>query len=40
MGVSILSLEQIEELKNNPYVASVTARQVRLYHRIQAALLR
>jgi len=28
MGVSILSLEQIEELRNNPYVASVTARQV------------
>ncbi len=28
MGVSILSLEQIEELRNSPYVASVTARQV------------
>lgn len=28
MGVSTLSLEQIEELQSSPYVASVTARQV------------
>ena len=28
MGVSTLSIEQIEELRNSPYVATITARQV------------
>lgn len=28
MGVSLLSFEQVEELRSSPYVASVTARQV------------